>query len=260
MTTSKRPILPTYSLLDLDPGEHKLPHCTLKWRQKQLLVGVEQKIKQPYLPAVECKRSLVECLKHSPIRLVRIDPDLGEANLQFWADACAQANKAIFLRLPAANKLPKYRISQRWIRQLLDRIAAALLLLVLSPIILTISCLIGLQSPEPIFSYQWCVGERGRLFRQIKFRTVFVNAQVFKHEFVGNQQSLQKHQQKYPQIIALEYWIRKYSLDELPQLFNVLRGEMSLVGRTAYTLYDAVQISPENRQNLNALPGILGFW
>jgi lipopolysaccharide/colanic/teichoic acid biosynthesis glycosyltransferase len=103
------------------------------------------------------------------------------------------------------------------------------------------------QSPQPIFFRQWCVGERGKLFRLFKFRTGLVNAQTLEHEVMGNQKSLQKHEDG-KSITPLGLWMRKYSLDKLPQLFNVLRGEISLMGPRPWTLYDAVRLSPEERR------------
>jgi lipopolysaccharide/colanic/teichoic acid biosynthesis glycosyltransferase len=201
-------------------------------------VSLGHSIKQPHLPALENEQWLVECLKHSGVRLIRIVPDLGEPSLKFWAEACDKASKSIFLRLSAAAQLPSSRCPLRWwLKRLIDWSAATLLLLTLSPVMLGLACLVRLQSPEPIFYRQWCVGERGKLFRLLKFRTMVMNTDQ--------------------SITPLGRWMRKYSLDELPQLFNVLRFEISLVGPRPWILSDAVQISPEFRQQLNALPGII---
>lgn len=212
---------------------------------------------QPYLPTLENEQWLVECLKHSPVRLIRIEPDLGEARLKFWLQACEQANKAIFLHLSAAHKLPSKRCPRsRWFKRLIDWIAAALLLLLLSPVMLGLVCLMRVQSPSwQIFFREWCVGERGKLFRLFKFRTMVMNAQTLEQEVMGNQKTL--HDRDDLSITPLGRWMRKNSLDKLPQLFNVLRGEMSLVGRHPWTLYDAVRLSPEARVELKALPGLV---
>lgn len=293
MTISKVLTLPTYSPRNQKQRDNYSPRCALKWRQGQLSVSLEQQIKQPHLPSLESEQWLVNCLKHSPMQRLRIDPDLGETSLKLWADACEQANKAIFLRLPAAHKLPKQRSPRSWwLKRLLDWCAAALLLVVLSPVMLGIVCLMRFYSSEPIFLRQWCVGERGKLFRLLKFRTNLMNAQSLEYsenreekigqhlhitevsiytigqvskvdlfskpylEVMGNPKSL-LHLDP-PGITPLGRWMRKYSLDELPQVFNVLRGEMSLIGPRPWTLHEAVRISPEGRQQLNALPGIIG--
>lgn len=220
------------------PQDSELPHCMLKWRQGQLLVSLEQNIKQPYLSAFDSEQRLVECLKHSPVRLVRIDPRVGEVGLKCWADACEQASKPVFLRRTFAQKLHRKKSQLSWrLKQLMDRVAALLLLMVLSPVMLAIVLLMRVHSLEPIFSRQWHVGARGKLFRVLQFRTKLVN---------GDCRST-----------LLECWMCKYDLDKLPQLFNVLRGEMSLVGPCPLTLSDAVRLISEGQRWLNALPGII---
>jgi lipopolysaccharide/colanic/teichoic acid biosynthesis glycosyltransferase len=119
--------------------------------------------------------------------------------------------------------------------------------------------LIRICSPGPVFFRQWRIGERGKLFRIIKFRTMIVDAEKLHHQVMANQKGLHKREDD-PRITPLGRWMRKYSLDELPQLVNVLRGEMSLVGPRPWALYDAVRISREGQKRLNALPGITGNW
>ncbi|QHG19327.1 heterocyst development glycosyltransferase HepC [Nostoc sp. ATCC 53789] len=201
-------------------------YCTLLWRRGQLLVKQPGQVKQPYLPALDSKRSLVECLQHSPVSLVSIDPKLGETLLKFWADACQEAQKPIFLSIPAGNK-PS---NQPWrqLQRLIDWIAALVLLVLVSPVMLGLMALMQVYSPGSLFCREWRVGERGKLFQAMKFCT--------------------------PNITPLGRWIGKYNLNNLPQLFNVLRGDMSLTGGGSHcwTLEDAVQ--------LNKLPDIKASW
>ncbi len=234
--------------------------CTLKWRQGKLLVRHSQQVKQSYLPALEDQRWLIECLKHSDAQLISIDPILGEQSLKFWADSCNQAYKPVFLWLPFTHELPQQHSPiMWWFKRLLDWVIAALLLLILSPIMLVLAVFIHFDSPGPIFFQQWRVGERGKLFKIFKFRTMVIDAEKLHHHVMTTQKGLHKRQDD-PRITPLGRWMRKYSLDELPQLFNVLRGEMSLVGPRPWALYDAVRISPQGQQRLNALPGITGAW
>ncbi|NES18041.1 MAG: sugar transferase, partial [Symploca sp. SIO3E6] len=103
-------------------------------------------------------------------------------------------------------------------------------------------------STEPIFSQQWRVGERGKLFRVFKFRTMTVDAET-----------RQQHQRKAQDgFTPLGRWLDQWNLDGLPQLFNVLRGEMKLFGLRAKTLDEVAQLNPSELRQLRMLPGIIG--
>ncbi|MFB2879946.1 heterocyst development glycosyltransferase HepC [Floridanema aerugineum] len=253
------------TLKELIPGErenldYSAPKYILKWRLGKLLVSSHQGTNQPYLPALENRELLVKCLTYSPVRMVLLDPDLSEAQLRLWADACEQANKPVFLRLPSAQGLPRMRNPIGWaFKRLFDWSVAALLLTVLTPLMVALAILIRSNSPGPIFYTQWRVGERGKLFHILKFRTMIVDAEKFHHQVMANQKGLHKCKDDF-RVTSLGRWMRKYSLDELPQLFNVLRGEMSLVGPRPWALYDAVRISKAGQKRLNALPGMTGDW
>lgn len=244
--------LTTPTLESYSPTKHqqyeRSSQYILKWRQGQLLVSLAEQVKQPYLPALENEQRLIECLQRSPVRLVRVDPELGETKLRFWADACEQAGKSIFIKVPANPKLLKKAEASWWLKRLIEWSIAALLLVILSPLILVLTWLIHSQSPGPIFSEQWCVGKRGKLFKTLKFRTT-VDTDKLGHKHKDNSE-----------LIPLGQWMRKYRLHKLPQLLNVLRGEMSLVGPHPWILKHAVRVSPEQQEQLNALPGITGIW
>ncbi len=126
---------------------------------------------------------------------------------------------------------------------------------------LTIAALIKASTPGPVLFRQWRVGQRGKLFRVLKFRTMTVNAEDSHHQVMADQMHTNLHKRDDdPRITPLGRWLRKYSFDELPQLLNVLLGEMSLVGPRPWALYDAVRIRPDLLERLNALPGITGAW
>jgi hypothetical protein len=213
-----------------------LAQCQLVWRQGQLLVKFEQDFKQLYLPSLECEQRLVECLKNSSVQIVRLDPMLGESALNGWADACEQAKKPAFL-LPAkiAQKLPKRHnlLAQVAIRTF-DWIAALLLLIGLSPVMLAIGVLMYLYSPQKIFSSRWQVGLRGKLFKALKFDAT-----------QGGTHALSSQ---------LGCWMRKYRLDELPLLVNVLRGEMSLIGGQPLMLSEVVRFGSKAQKQMDVLP------
>ena len=221
--------LKMYSSAEQKHSSHYLPHCILKWRQGLLFVSLGQQTKQPYISAFETKQQLVECLKQSPVRLVGLHPTLGETTLKLWADACEQANKPVFLRGTIQKKFPKQGQLSLQPQQWMESIAAFLLLLLLSPIIVVTGISIYLYSPERVFPKQWYIGTGGKFFRLLKFPTT-----------VANDDS---------RTTRLIRWMCKYNVDKLPQLFNVLRGEISLKDSSCpLTISEAVRLKLEGQQ------------
>lgn len=225
MLISKIPNLPTYTLVNSQEPEHQLTGWTLKWKQKQLLVKARKSRTYQTSLEVEDERWLQECLQKSPVKIVQIDPAVGAANLETWATASKYAKKAIFSRTGTVRKLP-YLYTVRWrLKRVCDIIAAVIFLVILSPVILGLIGWQWIKSPQsPLFIRQWRVGQKGQLFQLLKFN--FLSAE--RDRFWRN----------------------------LAQLFNVLRGEMSLVGARPWTLTELVYLQP---QQLNALPGITGI-
>ncbi len=214
-------------------SERSLP-CQLQWRQGQLLVKLYQD-KQLYLPSIENQQWLVQCLKHSPVDMVCIDTNLGAAALKHWANACKQAKKPVFLRGTVPQKWNRKSSKLSGYIKLIDWFAALLLLMVLTPIMLAVVILqMYVYSPKSIFSREWCIGARGRLFQSLRFRTMEV-----------------ENNSRTP---PLGHWISKYNIHKLPQLFNILRGEMSLLGQRPVNLCDAVGITPGEPRHLKAVP------
>ncbi|MGM3308137.1 heterocyst development glycosyltransferase HepC [Anabaena sp. WFMT] len=239
MTTSLIPSLQDNYTIAQPTQNYHSQYCSLQWRRGQLLVKSPGKLQQPYLPALDNERLLVECLKNSPVMLVTIDPKLGDNALRFWADACKKAQKPIFLRLPSGHQLSTSDNQiLRIIQRITDWILAFILLVLISPLMLGLFILIGIQSSELPFSYEWHIGERGKLFQTIKFCT-------------NTKQNF----------IPLELWMTKYSLENLPMLFNVIKGEMSLLGYRCWSLDDAIKLSLEGqKQHLSKLPGLIKLW
>ncbi|MEG3911206.1 sugar transferase [Microcoleus sp. w1-18aA5] len=216
-----------YSSVEPQHSSHYLPHCILKWRQGQLFVSLGQQTKQPYISAFETEQQLIKCLKRSPVRLVRLHPTLGEATLKLWADACEQANKPVFLRSTIQKKFQKQSQLSPQPKQWMDSIVAFLLLLLLSPIIVAAAISIYLYSLKPSFPQQWYIGRGGKFFRLLKFPTI-----------VANDNS---------RATPLIRWMCKYNVDKLPQLFNVLRGDISLRDSfSPLTISKAVKLSLES--------------
>ena len=155
----------------------------------------------------------------------------------------------------------------------LDVAGSATLLLLVAPILLVIAALVKLFSPGPVFFRQVRVGEYGKPFTMFKFRTMRVNNDATIHkEFVsqlikgtvpgtGNTAASPFKISHDPRVTPIGRLLRKTSLDELPQLWNVLRGEMSLVGPRPPLCYEVEQYkSWHYRRVLEAKPGITGLW
>lgn len=229
-------------------------YCTLQWRRNQLLVKSSGLVKQPYMPLLDTYESLRECLEHSSVKLVRIDPKLGEEKVKLWADAATSAAKPIYLRITTDQKQPKPNSYSLWfLKRLAEWMIASVILLIVSPLMLLLALLMKIDAKAPLFERSWYVGERGRLFQLIKYRTVSVNKKI-DSKALENQQNTKK------QMTLLGRWMAKYGLNNLPQLLNVLRGEMGLFGSRCWTLEDAVKLTPEAQKQLNNLPGIMSSW
>lgn len=256
-------LLQTSKVLTLDIDAERtysyLPLCELKWRRKNLIVKVSDDPAQGF-PALTRKQWIERCLRNSWIKRVCIDRTLGEKGIKQWADACYQAQKPVFVRIPSNSTLPCCHKTNYWrVKRVFDWLATATILTLISPLMVAIALSIKVFTPGPIFYSQWRVGKRGRLFKMFKFRTMVINAEQKHHQIMGDRDGLHKLKDD-PRITFIGKWLRKYSLDELPQLFNVLRGEMSLVGPRPWALYDALRLGGNGNARLNALPGITGAW
>ncbi|MGF1601768.1 MAG: sugar transferase [Thermosynechococcaceae cyanobacterium] len=149
------------------------------------------------------------------------------------------------------------------VKQVLDFCCALLILMVASPLYLIIMILIKLDSPGPIFYRQTRVGLHGRRFEVWKFRSMVINAAQLQQELEvlnKNKDGILFKMENDPRITKIGKVLRKYSLDELPQIFNVLCGEMSLVGPRPLPLRDVEQFSEHHFIRHEVLPGVTGLW
>jgi lipopolysaccharide/colanic/teichoic acid biosynthesis glycosyltransferase len=155
----------------------------------------------------------------------------------------------------------------------LDVIGSLALLLALSPLFLVIALLVRFTSRGPIFFRQVRIGQRARPFKMLKFRTMFSGVdhavhQEFVTRFINSDRQINEPGKNAPfklandpRITPLGRLLRKTSLDELPQLVNVLLGEMSLVGPRPPIAYEVEQYQAwHHRRVLDAKPGITGLW
>ncbi|HEY64437.1 MAG TPA: sugar transferase [Caldilineae bacterium] len=155
-------------------------------------------------------------------------------------------------------------------KRILDVTLASILLIILSPLMLLIAIAIKLDSPGPVIYVQRRLGKNGRVFRFYKFRSMTADQDhtVAHREFVRayingngteNQQHLYKPAGNGRCITRVGRILRRTSLDELPQLVNVIKGDMSLVGPRALPDYELEQYNEWHRRRLEVLPGITGL-
>jgi lipopolysaccharide/colanic/teichoic acid biosynthesis glycosyltransferase len=159
-----------------------------------------------------------------------------------------------------------------WIKRALDIFASVMLLVALAPLLLVVAAVVRLTSPGPILFRQLRIGKMGKSFKMLKFRTMYVHVEDTSHqEFVTRfikesglevpaPNKLFKLSND-PRITPVGRILRKTSIDELPQLWNVLIGEMSLVGPRPPIPYELRHYAPWHRRRvLEAKPGITGLW
>ena len=168
---------------------------------------------------------------------------------------------------PAQGELsaPLYRPLPAWKRGL-DLSLIALTAPLWLPVMTLIAIWVGITSPGPIFYRQPRIGFRGRRFMIVKFRTMKVNADTTTHEhylehlMVADCPMIKLDERGDPRLIAGGKILRAMGLDELPQIFNVLTGEMSLIGPRPCTVREFERFSLPHRERVNAYPGLTGWW
>jgi exopolysaccharide biosynthesis polyprenyl glycosylphosphotransferase len=148
------------------------------------------------------------------------------------------------------------------IKRTIDVVLSSIVMIVALPMWLLIASAIKLDSRGPVLYCAPRVGKKGRKFTFYKFRTMAVDAEQQKERL----RALNERSGPFfkitndPRITRVGFWLRKFSLDELPQLWNVLKGDMSMVGPRPHPLDDYAQYRLEDLRRLDVLPGITGLW
>ena len=158
---------------------------------------------------------------------------------------------------------PRFTTGQRFLKRTFDIIGSGALIILLSPILLAVAAAVKLTSPGPVLFAQERIGFGGKPFRMLKFRSMRVGADKELDALLtaqGTEATPLFKVKNDPRITPIGRFIRKYSLDELPQLFNVLGGSMSLVGPRPQIAAEVALYSDAARRRLLARPGITGLW
>jgi exopolysaccharide biosynthesis polyprenyl glycosylphosphotransferase len=155
-----------------------------------------------------------------------------------------------------------FPIGRFLMKRVLDITLASIALAVLSPLMLVIAIAVRLGSEGPILYKAQRIGRKGRTFVCYKFRTMVSNADKLKAELehMNERDGVLFKITKDPRVTRIGRFLRKYSLDELPQFYNVLRGEMSLVGPRPPMAAEVEQYDLAHLRRLDVLPGITGLW
>lgn len=157
---------------------------------------------------------------------------------------------------------PSHTNRSMLLKAAMDRTLAGLLLLLLAPLFVTVSIAIRMSDPGPVFFRQKRVGVRGEIFQIFKFRTMMVDAEArlaaLAKSSDGN--GVLFKMQDDPRVTRVGKILRRYSIDELPQLINVLTGDMSLVGPRPPLPREVQQYEPDALRRLHVRPGMTGLW
>ena len=187
---------------------------------------------------------------------VRIVPD-------YFSLALYRATAEDFGGVPMINlREPALNDVQRLVKRLFDLAVGSVMLIFWLPLLAVVALVVKLDSPGPIFFRQERVGENGRIFRMIKFRTMIPGAEKMQREISELNEDgkiIFKHPDD-PRVTRVGRFLRRTSLDEMPQLFNVLKGDMSLVGPRPELPWLLDQYEIWQRKRFAVPQGMTGWW
>lgn len=148
------------------------------------------------------------------------------------------------------------------LKRLIDVVFSATVLVLISPLLLVLAVAVKLDSPGPVFYWSDRLGKKGRVFRCVKFRTMVQDAELRREELMhmNERDGVLFKMSNDPRITRLGRILRKYSLDELPQFFNVLHGDMSVVGPRPPLASEVREYQLGHLRRLDVTPGITGLW
>ena len=177
-------------------------------------------------------------------------------------EAVGKSSETQYIPASEYTVTPNRSLGYRFIKRLFDMIASFVGLIVLLPLFLIISIAIFIDDPGPVLFFQERNGLHGRVYRMWKFRSMYRDAPEKRFDLEA-QNELDGPAFKMtndPRVTRVGRWIRKTSVDELPQLVNILLGQMSLVGPRPLPTYETAQLTQQQRQRLLVKPGLVCYW
>jgi lipopolysaccharide/colanic/teichoic acid biosynthesis glycosyltransferase len=219
-------------------------------------------------PRVDCRDTVSLLLRDVVVQRLEAERAAQESNV-IEDRIAATATEVSSAAAPVTVESPEQPGQQapripRW-KRVLDLTLIALTYPIWLPLMLLVMVAIKISSPGPIFYRQERVGFRGRSFMIFKFRSMKVHAQTTWHEWhfrrlMRDGAPMTKLDAGDPRIIPWGRFLRASGLDELPQIFNVLRGEMSLVGPRPCTRLEFERYEDWQQERVGTLPGLTGYW
>ena len=195
------------------------------------------------------------------------EPSNGEGQRKLLVERYARIGRLAFrktLRLYCKRTLWVAVVRTTYlVKRLFDIVVSAIVLLLLSPLFVVFAIAIHRDSPGPVFFRQTRVGRWGKLFSMWKFRSMYIDAEARKNELALSNEmdgGVLFKMKEDPRITKVGKFIRKASIDELPQLWNVFKGDMSLVGPRPALPSEVNQYSLAERRRLEVIPGITCIW
>jgi lipopolysaccharide/colanic/teichoic acid biosynthesis glycosyltransferase len=256
---------------DPDAADRFVDECNAAGDDRLLLAGA--------LPVADLVRFDRAVAEHQPERVLLLRGDCRDDHLQHLLDSCLRhglplqipeteadgdlvavlsgADRVAYAVHPSAVHPRAYRF-----KRVADIAASAGLLVALSPFFAAVAALGKAASPGPVFYVSWRVGVGEEPFPCYKFRTMCVGADVQQEELESRNEAdgcLFKIRDD-PRVTRIGGFLRRTSLDELPQLVNVLRGQMSMVGPRPLPLRDVARMDTRYRSRHAVLPGMTGLW
>jgi exopolysaccharide biosynthesis polyprenyl glycosylphosphotransferase len=214
----------------------------------------EVAIALPHAPADELARWIAACEREG-------------VKARVIADLYRSASSRVFVEELDGLPIVTFAIGpgvswQMVFKEIFDRVVALVALVALSPLLAAVAVAIRLDSPGPVLFVQERVGLRKRKFRLYKFRTMVVDAEARRGELEKlNERSGPVFKIRHdPRITRVGRWLRRFSIDELPQLWNVLVGEMSFIGPRPPLSTEVARYEDWQRRRLSMKPGISGLW
>jgi exopolysaccharide biosynthesis polyprenyl glycosylphosphotransferase len=189
---------------------------------------------------------------------------LDEVAEKYLKQQSGLTRKMVQMKIALKRNIWKFVIaSSFFLKRLLDIFGALMAILMLSPVFIFTWLAIRIEDPGPAFFKQQRVGRWGQTFTMYKFRSMVMNADKLKDQLLDQNESgagVIFKMKEDPRITKVGKWIRKLSIDELPQLYNVLKGDMSLVGPRPPVPREVAEYTLADRRRLDVIPGITGLW